>query len=120
MLASTRGQMQASAPANGLLLLQRFQTAQIIRRVLIHIVVQPVRVQQIPVGAPAEQRVAARIVVGVVVAWDVDGLAGLHIALILPVQGIFVVLGVADDKDLPPGLGGKQHRPGNVALGQNA
>ena len=71
-------------------------------------------------GAPAEQRVAARIVVGVVVAWDVDGLAGLHIALILPVQRIFVVLGVADDKDLPPGLGGKQHRPGNVALGQNA
>ena len=93
---------------------------QIVRRVLVDVVVQPVGVQQVAVGAPAEQRVARGVVVGVVVAGDIDGLARLDVALVLGVEGVLIVLGVADDEDLPPGLGRKQHRPGDVALGQDA
>ena len=71
-------------------------------------------------GAPAEQRVAGGVVGGVVVAGHVDGLARLDVPLVLGVQGVLVVLGVADDEDLAAGFGGEQHRACCIALGQHA
>lgn len=73
---------------------------QIIRGILVDVVVQPVGVQQVAVGAPAEQRVAGGVVGGVVVAGHVDGLARLDVPLVLGVQGVLVVLGVADDEEI--------------------
>ena len=71
-------------------------------------------------GAPAEQRVAVGVIIGIVVTGDVDGLTSLHIALVFLIQRVLVILGVADDKDLPAGLGREQHRACRIALGQNA
>ena len=85
--------------------LHALDLAQIVRRVLVDVVVQPVFVQQVSMGAPAEQRRLLRIIVRIVVDGHMDGQALGHVPLVLGIQRVLVVFRVAGDKDLPSVLG---------------
>ena len=101
-------------------MLHALHLSQIIGGVLVDVVVQPVFIQQMGVRAPAEERRLAGVIVGVVVFGHCNGQALGNIPLILRIQRVFVVLRVADDKDLTAVLGAHQERPCLIALGKDA
>ena len=83
------------------LVLHLADRAQVVGRILVDVVVQPVLIQQVCVSTPAEERRLLGVVVGVIVLWHRDGQALADIPLVLGVQRVLVVLRVAGDEDLP-------------------
>ena len=73
---------------------------QIVGRGLVHIIVQPVRIQQLRVRAPGDARGLRRIVVREVVARQRHVQAFRDIALVLGHERVGVVLGVAEHEEV--------------------
>lgn len=95
------------------------ELAQVVGRLLVDIVVEPVRVEQVGVGAPGDQGLLGGVVVGEVVARQGDGQALGLVALVLVLEGIGVVLRVPGDKDVLAVAGGGQVHPGLRGDGQD-
>ena len=78
------------------------QPPQVERRGLVDVVVEPVRVQEVRVGAPGHERLPPRVVAGEVVRRDGDRQPLRHVAVVLRLEGEPVVLGVARHEDHAP------------------
>ena len=96
------------------------ETALVIGSVLIDVIVQPVLIQQVGMGTPAEEGRLLRVVVGIVILGHCNGQALAHIPLVLGIQRVLIVLRVAGDKDLAAIFGAHEERACLVALGQDA
>ena len=73
--------------------------ADIVRRGLIHVIVQPVGIEQLGSGAPAYQGRLCGLVVGEVVVRNIDVDALVYIPEVLIGQGVGIVFGVSGNKE---------------------
>lgn len=99
---------------------QAFQRLQVIGRILVNVIVQPVFIQQVGVGPPAEQRRLGRVVPRVVIAGGRNIQPLVPVTPVFGIQGVLVVLRVSGDKDLSPVLDAQQVRACRIALRQDA
>ena len=67
----------------------------VVRRLLIYVVVQPVGEEEVGVGSPGDDGTEIGVVGAVVVAWNVDGQTLAEVAAVLRVEGQGRVLGMA-------------------------
>ena len=85
---------------------------------LVDIVVQPVGIEELAGGAPANHRVGHGVVAGEVVGGNGDVQPLVPVAPILLGQGVGVVLGMAQDKELAAVLGLDGENTGLPGSGQ--
>ena len=77
-----------------------FDILHIVRRRLVHVVIQPIGIEQIRAGSPPHDRLAGGVIVGEIVGGRLDGQSCVLVAEVLILQGVRVVLGVTHDEDL--------------------
>ena len=83
-----------------MLFVMLFDIVNIIWRLLINVVVDPVGIKQIGMGTPRDQRWIIRIIAKIVILWQVNIVAHATVTLILIVERVGRILQMASDKEL--------------------
>lgn len=77
-----------------------FNVLNIIRRLLVNVVVDPVAIEEIGMGTPGDEGFLVRVVVIIIVLWQIDIITLAHVTLVLLVEGVRRILQVTGDEEL--------------------
>ena len=84
----------------GIRLLGMVQGSEVVGGGLVDVVVEPVGIDELTGGAPADDGGLVGVVVGEVVAGGLDVQAALHVPPVFPGQGVPVIFQVAQEEEL--------------------